>query len=81
MRLVPALEVVHQRLVKAGLGDVCLELHSRQANKRSVIQEIDRTRRGSTSTAVSSRMLALRNSIASRVAQRRDFIIWSEAMS
>jgi len=40
-----ALEVVHRRLVEAKLGDMCLELHSRKANKRAVIQEIDRTRR------------------------------------
>jgi hypothetical protein len=40
-----ALEVVHDRLVKAGIGDVCLELHSRQANKRAVLQEVDRTLR------------------------------------
>src|SRR5579871_3254880 len=40
-----ALNVVHQRLMSAGLGDLCLELHSRQANKREVVQEIDRTLR------------------------------------
>lgn len=38
-----ALEVVYDRLVKAGLGNVCLELHSRHANKRTVVQEIERT--------------------------------------
>lgn len=35
-----ALEVVHRRLVAAGLGEFCLELHSTKANKRAVIQEI-----------------------------------------
>jgi hypothetical protein len=40
-----ALNVVHQRLVSAGLGDLCLELHSRQANKREVVKEIERTLR------------------------------------
>jgi hypothetical protein len=40
-----ALDVVHDRLVKAGLRDACLELHSRRANKKAVIQEIDRTLR------------------------------------
>ncbi|HEX2093416.1 MAG TPA: DUF4011 domain-containing protein, partial [Longimicrobiaceae bacterium] len=35
-----ALEVVHSRLVKAGLGEFCLELHSTKANKRAVMREI-----------------------------------------
>ncbi len=35
-----ALEVVHRRLVAAGLGEFCLELHSTKANKRAVMQEI-----------------------------------------
>jgi very-short-patch-repair endonuclease len=38
-----ALKVVHQRLVKAGLGDFCLELHSTKANKRAVIRELARS--------------------------------------
>ena len=32
-----ALQVVHQRLVLAGLGEFCLELHSTKANKRAVM--------------------------------------------
>ena len=40
-----ALSVVHDRLEKTGLGAICLELHSRLANKKSVLQEIDRTLR------------------------------------
>jgi very-short-patch-repair endonuclease/DNA polymerase III delta prime subunit len=35
-----ALEVVHARLVEAGLGEFCLELHSTKANKRAVMQEL-----------------------------------------
>ncbi|HEX2190235.1 MAG TPA: DUF4011 domain-containing protein, partial [Longimicrobiaceae bacterium] len=35
-----ALEVVHSRLVQAGLGEFCLELHSTKANKRAVMREI-----------------------------------------
>ncbi|HKS42225.1 MAG TPA: DUF4011 domain-containing protein [Blastocatellia bacterium] len=35
-----ALEVVYNRLVEAGLGEFCLELHSTKASKRSVMQEI-----------------------------------------
>ncbi len=35
-----ALEVVHNRLVQAGLGEACLELHSTKANKRTVMKEL-----------------------------------------
>jgi very-short-patch-repair endonuclease len=35
-----ALEVVKSRLDEAGLGPFCLELHSRKANKRSVLLEL-----------------------------------------
>jgi very-short-patch-repair endonuclease len=35
-----ALEVVHRRLVDAGLGEFCLELHSCKANKRTVMTEL-----------------------------------------
>ncbi len=38
-----ALEVVKRRLDGVGLGDACLELHSRKTNKRAVLQELDRT--------------------------------------
>ena len=38
-----ALDVVLGRLRQCGLGDLCLELHSRHANKREVLQEIGRT--------------------------------------
>jgi very-short-patch-repair endonuclease len=38
-----ALSVVHDRLVRAGLGDFCLELHSSKANKRAVVKEIARS--------------------------------------
>jgi hypothetical protein len=38
-----ALSVVHDRMVKVGLRDVCLELHSRGANKKSVLSELART--------------------------------------
>ena len=33
-----ALQVVHSRLVQAGLGEFCLELHSTKAQKRKVMQ-------------------------------------------
>src|SRR5215203_4126699 len=40
-----ALEVVKRRLDAVGLGEACLELHSRKTNKRAVLQELDRTMR------------------------------------
>ncbi|MDZ4172775.1 MAG: DUF3320 domain-containing protein [Methanobacteriaceae archaeon] len=38
-----ALEVVKSRLDSIGLGDFCLELHSRKANKKDVLEELERT--------------------------------------
>jgi hypothetical protein len=38
-----ALSVVHDRLLKVGLRDICLELHSRSANKKTVLAELART--------------------------------------
>ncbi|MFM7345782.1 MAG: DUF3320 domain-containing protein [Tagaea sp.] len=38
-----ALQVVHRRLVDSGLRDICIELHSRSANKKRVLEEIART--------------------------------------
>ncbi len=38
-----ALEVVMRRLDGAGLGALCLELHSRKSNKRAVLEELSRT--------------------------------------
>lgn len=38
-----ALEVVKRRLDQAGVGDICLELHSNKANKRGVLEELRRT--------------------------------------
>ena len=40
-----ALSVVYDRLVKHGLRDVCLELHSRKANKKALAAELGRTLR------------------------------------
>ncbi len=37
-----ALEVVHRRLKKVGLGEFVLELHSRSASKRAVVEELGR---------------------------------------
>ena len=38
-----ALEVVHSRLERLGLGALCLELHSSKAKKKTVLDEIART--------------------------------------
>ncbi len=38
-----ALQVVKRRLDNEGLGSICLELHSRKATKRTVLDEIERT--------------------------------------
>ena len=38
-----ALNVVYEKLKKAGLADFCLELHSHKANKKAVIQELNKT--------------------------------------
>lgn len=38
-----ALEVVKRRLDNIGIGDMCLELHSKMSNKKVVLQEVDRT--------------------------------------
>lgn len=38
-----ALSVVHDRLKKVGLGDLCLEIHSRSANKKLFLDELART--------------------------------------
>lgn len=38
-----ALEVVKRRLANIGLADICLELHSRKASKREVLDELQRT--------------------------------------
>lgn len=38
-----ALEVVHKRMRKAGLADLCLELHSRSANKKRFFQLLGET--------------------------------------
>lgn len=57
-----ALSVVHQRLVKAGLRDVCLELHSRSSNKKALAQELGRTlASGNGATSVDTTVEELRN--------------------
>lgn len=67
-----ALKVVHQRLVNAGLGDFCLELHSTKANKRAVMQELARSldaslQRPASPNAATQRLPAVRNSLTDYV--------------
>lgn len=58
-----ALSVVHERLVKVGLRDVCLELHSRGASKKAVLGELARTlTRASATPSVPKPPTALRES-------------------
>ena len=38
-----ALDVVHDRLEECGLGSLCIELHSRKANRKMVLAELKRT--------------------------------------
>jgi len=40
-RKMAALEVVYDRLERAGLGDLCLEVHSHRANKKDVIRRLN----------------------------------------
>lgn len=49
-----ALNVVFDKLKKAGLADFCLELHSHKANKKAVIEELNRTLETAKSTVSSS---------------------------
>jgi very-short-patch-repair endonuclease len=41
-----ALNVVHHRLQRVGLGPICLQLHSRGVNKRLVLDELEETLNG-----------------------------------
>jgi uncharacterized protein DUF4011/AAA domain-containing protein len=62
-----ALEVVHDRLKRAGLGALCLEIHSRKSNKREVLKSLDEALRlsgsGRFDPAVASRLSASRNKL------------------
>jgi hypothetical protein len=53
-----ALTVVHDRLNKLGLGDLCLELHSRKSNKKALLEELDRALRTAQSPSQPERTAA-----------------------
>lgn len=61
-----ALEVVKRRLDANGVGDICLELHSNKANKRAVLDELNRTwqlgaPKGDDAAALNARLIELRD--------------------
>ncbi len=63
-----ALEVVQRRMNNIGLGPLCLELHSHKANKRSILEELKRTRelgrpRGHDSDQVTAKLQVLRDKL------------------
>jgi hypothetical protein len=62
-----ALEVVHDRLRRAGLGALCLEMHSRKSNKREVLKSLEEALRlsgsGRFDPAVASRLSACRDKL------------------
>ncbi len=60
-----ALNVVYSRLKTAGLSAICLELHSRSANKRSVLEEIGKT-------LASSSSILSGNDIVEKLTRTRD---------
>jgi very-short-patch-repair endonuclease len=67
-----ALEVVYRRMVEAGLGEACLELHSTKANKRSVMKEVAATLDASLQglagpTASTQRLPTVRHTLAEYV--------------
>ena len=77
------LNVVYERLDKVGLDDICLELHSRAANKRFVAERLGRTLQAaavSTATDEASQMIAARERL-NHAAQRLHARIGDTAMT
>jgi hypothetical protein len=69
-----ALEVVHDRLRRAGLDALCLEIHSRKANKRTVLKSLEQALRFSGGSQPDA-------SIAAKLAARRDKLNhWSNTL-
>jgi hypothetical protein len=66
--------VVHERLRKAGLGALCLELHSRKANKREVLKSLEQALKFSAASQID-------HDLPSKLAGRRDKLNqWSNAI-
>jgi Rad3-related DNA helicase len=69
-----ALDVVYDRLRKAGLEALCLEIHSRKANKRTVVKSLEQALRFSGGSQPDA-------SIAEKLAARRDKLNhWASAL-
>ena len=69
-----ALEVVYDRLRKAGLDALCLEIHSRKANKKTVIKSLEQALRFSATLQPDA-------DIAAKLATRRDELNrWANAL-
>ena len=69
-----ALEVVYDRLVKAGLGALCLEMHSRKANKREVLKSLEQALRFSGTSRADL-------DVPAKLAAHRDKLnLWSSAI-
>src|SRR5262249_29886460 len=69
-----ALQVVHDRLRKAGLGALCLEMHSRKANKREVLKSLEQALRFSATSQFDAHL-------PSKLASCRDKLnSWSKAI-
>jgi very-short-patch-repair endonuclease len=69
-----ALAVVHDRLCRAGLNALCLEMHSRKANKREVLKSLDEALRLSGASRFGAE-------IGDRLASCRDRLNgWSKAV-
>ncbi|MGA8698313.1 MAG: DUF4011 domain-containing protein, partial [Xanthobacteraceae bacterium] len=69
-----ALEVVHDRLRRAGLEALCLEIHSRKANKRAVVASLEQALRFAGDSQIDS-------TLPSKLAARRDKLNeWSIAL-
>ena len=79
-----ALNVAYERLDKVGLDDICLELHSRAANKRKLAERLDCTLQaaaGSSATVETAKQLTAARDRLSHAAKRINAQIGDTAMT
>jgi hypothetical protein len=79
-----ALNVVYDRLDRVGLDDICLELHSRAANKRLVAERLDHTLQaaaGSSATNETAKQLTAARDRLNHAAKRLHAQIGNTAMT
>jgi hypothetical protein len=79
-----ALNAVYDRLDKVGLDDICLELHSRDANKREVAERLDRTLKAaadSPATDATARQLFAARDLLNGAAKRLNLQIGDTSMT